>query len=248
MSKIILEKKGEIALMRLSNGVTNPISPQLVDDLLEALEMVKEKYRGLVLAGGTKFFSIGLDLPKLLKLTRDEMRAYWEKFLEAVLGLFTLPVPTACAIAGHAPAGGTILAICCDYRFAAGGRKMLGLNEIQLGLPVPQLADAILRQVVGDRAATEIIFTGKLIEPDRALKLGLVDEVHPLEEVEDQAVKKITEMAALPQPAMKIIKANRVENVRRQYEKNKKLDIQRFLDCWFSQPVQDLLAKTAEKF
>jgi len=248
MSNITIEKKEMVAVLRLSNGVTNPISPDLVVDLLGAIRQVKEECQGLVLAGGTKFFSIGLDLPILLKLKRDDMTMFWERFIQAVLDLFTLPLPTACVIAGHAPAGGTVLALTCDYRFAAEGRKLIGLNEVQLGLPVPLIIDLILRQVVGDRAATNMLFTGELMGPDKALEIGLVDEIHPLEAVEGAAVKKIAELAALPQQAMKAIKANRVEDVRVRYERQKEFDIQRFLDCWFSQPVQDLLTKTAEKF
>ncbi|MBW2141336.1 MAG: enoyl-CoA hydratase/isomerase family protein [Deltaproteobacteria bacterium] len=162
--------------------------------------------------------------------------------------LFTFPLPTACAIAGHAPAGGTVLALACDYRFAASGRKLIGLNEVQLGLPVPQITDSIMRQIVGDREATELLYQGDLIEPARAQQIGLVDEIHPLEEVEDRAVEKIAKLAALPHPALTAIKANRVEAVRLTYEKNKEIKNQEFLDCWFSQPVQELLAKTAEKF
>ncbi|MBW2141335.1 MAG: hypothetical protein JRG97_09730 [Deltaproteobacteria bacterium] len=68
MPKVTLEQKETLAVLRLTNGVTNPISPELVEELLKAVRQVKEENLGLVLAGGTKFFSIGLDLPILLAL------------------------------------------------------------------------------------------------------------------------------------------------------------------------------------
>lgn len=63
MAQVIIEDHGDVALLRLDNGVTNAIGPTMLDDLLEALDEIKEGYRGLVLAGGPKFFSMGLDCP-----------------------------------------------------------------------------------------------------------------------------------------------------------------------------------------
>ncbi|MCD6298770.1 MAG: enoyl-CoA hydratase/isomerase family protein, partial [Deltaproteobacteria bacterium] len=165
-----------------------------------------------------------------------------------VFDILILPIPTACAITGHAIAGGTILALSCDYRFSAPGRKLMGLNEVKIGVPVPYLPDLMLRQVAGDRAATEMLYSGEYIDPDKAKKIGLLDEVLPQEDVENRAIEKITELASLPGPAFAAIKANRVEAVRMAYEKNYKAKHELFLDCWFSQPTQELLGKAAESF
>ena len=61
MSKVKIESHADVAILRLSNGVTNAISPELVDDLADALDQAKEEFKGLILAGGSKFFSIGFD-------------------------------------------------------------------------------------------------------------------------------------------------------------------------------------------
>jgi len=71
MPKIMIESHEEIAILRLSNGVTNAISPDLIDDLSEKLITVEKDFRGVILAGGEKFFCIGLDLPALLMLDID---------------------------------------------------------------------------------------------------------------------------------------------------------------------------------
>jgi len=234
--------------MRLNNEVTNALSPEIVDDLSSALTQVKSEFQGIILAGGAKFFCIGFDLPRLLKLDRTGMTRFFHEFNQVAFNLFTLPLPTACAIAGHAIAGGNILALTCDYRFAASGNKLIGLNEIKLGVPVPYLADLILRQIVGDRAAKEILYHGKFIALSEAEKIGLVDEIVPQEELEDHAVKKISELAALPRAAFSTIKANRIDVIRLTYEKYYKSKNENFLDCWFSKPVQALLTDAAKKF
>ncbi|MBW2516768.1 MAG: enoyl-CoA hydratase/isomerase family protein, partial [Deltaproteobacteria bacterium] len=139
MPRVNLEAHEDIALLQLNSGVTNAISPELVDDLGKALIGIKDQFKGMVLAGGDKFFCIGLDLPGLLQLGRAEMMDFYVTLNRAVLDLYTLPIPTASAIGGHATAGGAILALSTDFRLIAAGRKFIGLNEVKLGVPVPAL-------------------------------------------------------------------------------------------------------------
>lgn len=245
---VLIEDQGNVAILRLNNGVTNAISPLLVNDLSEALKNIRSKYRAVVLAGGVKFFSIGLDLPSLLKLDRTGMSDFWYKFNEVSLELYTLPLPTACTIAGHAVAGGNVLALTCDYRVAASGKTKIGLNEVILGIPVPYLANLILRQIVGDRAATEMLYHGEFLPVSDAKRIGLIDVVSSQGKEEEQAVGIIAPLAALSQPAFAAIKATRVEPVQRAYKENNKSNNETFLDCWFSEPVQVLLEKASEKF
>ena len=248
MKTVVLEECGDIAMLRLNNNVTNAISPQLVADVLDALATVESSYRGLVLAGGPKFFSIGLNLPELLLLDRKAMDVFWDRFDEVVLKLLTLPLPTAAAIAGHATAGGTILALACDYRFIAEGRNLMGLNEIRIGLPVPYLADLMLRATVSERVATRIVYGGDLIEPSQAHEDGLVDDVFTAAEVEDLTIKKVENMTAKLQPAFSIIKNNRIAAIRRNFEMRRAVKKDEMLACWFRREVQELLSEAARKF
>ncbi|MGD9227494.1 MAG: enoyl-CoA hydratase/isomerase family protein [Desulfobacterales bacterium] len=248
MCKVILEAHQAVAALRLNNGVTNAISPGLLDDLSDEVKRIQSEFKGMVLAGGEKFFCIGLDLPGLLPLSRSEMVAFYSKFMQVALDLYTLPMPTACALNGHATAGGTIFALCSDFRFASSGRKFIGLNEVKIGVPVPYLADLILRQVVGDRCATEMMFKGEFVEPDKAQEIGLVDAVFSPEDLEEKAVAKIAELAALPPNGLTLIKKNRIEAVRSQYEDMRDTEANLFLDCWFNPSVRELLKAAAKKF
>jgi enoyl-CoA hydratase/carnithine racemase len=248
MKKVILEAHGAVAVLQLNNGVTNAISPELIDDLTDGVKRIKSEFMGMVLAGGDKFFCIGLDLPGLLHLGRSEMVEFYFKFTQVVLDLYTLPMPTACALDGHATAGGAILALSSDFRFASSGRKFIGLNEVKIGLPVPYLTDLILRQVVGDRCATEMMFKGEFVEPEKAQKIGLVDAVFSPEDLEEKSVAKIAELVALPPQGLTVIKNNRVGVVRSQYEEVRSTEADLFLDCWFNPAVQEQLREAAKKF
>jgi len=237
-----------VAILRLTNGVINAISPELVEELSLALQEVRGRFRGMVLAGGNKFFSMGLDLPTLLKLSRKDMAAFWVGFEDAVLSLYTLPIPTAAAIAGHAPAAGTILALACDFRLIASGKKLMGLNEIKIGLPVPFLADLMLRQVVGDRAATEIEYTGELLMPEKSQALVLVDGIFPEEEVEARTIAKISEIVEGPPFGFPLTKQHRTRDIRAQFLAGRESINQAFMDCWFMPSTQALLKEAATKF
>lgn len=248
METVLLEYRKDIAILRLNNGVTNAISPQLVDDLSAALSECRDLCKGLILTGGTKFFSIGFDLPALLPLDRNTFADFYHRFNQTVLDLFSLPVPTVCAISGHAIAGGTILALTCDYRFSALEKKLLGLNEIKLGVPVPHLADLMLRLIVAERAATEIVYRGEFLTAADSRQIGLVDEICSPDTLEARALEKVLELAALTAAAFSQIKNSRVAATRQIFEKNHPEKMNAFLDCWFNPAVRGLLMEAAKKF
>ena len=248
MNTVTVESHGKVALLRLTNGVTNAIGPALVADFSTALSLIATDFKGCVLAGGTKFFSIGLDLPALVQLNHQEMSHFWDAFDQAVLNLYCLPLPTAAAIAGHATAGGTILALSADYRFIAAGRKLMGLNEINIGVPVPFLAALMLRQIVGDRTARDLQYKGDLIHPETAMSLGMVDDIGPEYTIESLALEAFGALADKPQNAFGLIKRNRTETLARQFESRRSEKKEEMLACWFEPAVQELLKKAVEKF
>jgi len=248
MSQAEIEKFGKVALLRMQNSVTNAIGPDLLADMSHCIEEIRKHFKGMVLAGGKKFFSIGLDLPLLVNFDHQKMGDFWEAFNQVILQLYTLPFPTACALGGHATAGGAILALTGDFRIAAEGRTLFGFNEVNIGVPVPYLADLILRQLVGDRIATRMLFFGQFMESGPARQAGIVDEVAPRDMVESLAIEKIDKLAAMPQPAFGMIKQNRIGAVHTAFLNNRDAKKEAFLICWFQEAVQTLLKQAAEKF
>src|SRR5882757_9439535 len=142
----------------------------------------------MVLSGAPGRFSGGLDLPELLQLGPSELRAMWTGLFGLIRAIATSPVPVVVALTGHSPAGGTILALFADYRIMAAGAYKVGLNEVQVGLPVPEVLLRGLAHLVGSRQAERLAVGGILLGPEEALRLGLVDEVAPLDEVVPRAV------------------------------------------------------------
>ena len=248
MATVIAEIQKGIAVLTLNNGITNSISPDLVRDLSEILDEIKNKVKGIVLCGGAKFFSIGLDLPSLLKCDRAQMSDFWYKFNRLILELYTVSLPTVCALSGHAVAGGNILALTCDYRFACIDTKKIGLNEIKLGVPVPYLADMLLRQIISERSATDMLYSGDFMSFSEAEKIGLIDEIHSTETVIRKAAEKAAELSEFQIHAFSAIKSYRTEEIRSRYEKNCKTKNEIFLDCWFSEPTQKILKEASQKF
>lgn len=248
MDNVLVKEHGEVALVKLNNGVTNALTHKLVTELATALEFVRSRFKGLVLAGSEKFFSMGFDLPSLLEAGEEEMTRFFLDINQLWLELYTMPLPTVAAVRAHAVAGGTIMAMMCDWRIAAEGRTLFGLNEIKLGVPVPYISDLVLRQLTGERAADRIVFEGEFLDSAQALAIGLVDRLAGKGEVEEAALQKAAELMELPAPAYREIKAMRVERIAALYKKNHKQRNAKFLELWFRKDTQLILAKAAEKF
>lgn len=243
-----LSYQGEIALLRLSSGATNAIGQTMLGDLEEALGQVRDRARGLVLAGGPKFFSMGMDLPALIGLDREGMTAFVEQFVKVIYDLFTLPLPTAAAIEGHAPAGGTILALACDYRFLTSQRRVMGLNESRLGITVPLLVSLILERRVGPAAAARLMLEGALIAPEEALAIGLADEILPPDQVLDRALVRLGELVMGGHEALAMIKQGLTRRVTDVFDPLREESVRLFVDSWFNPAARPLLKQAAAKF
>ncbi len=251
MKMIETDYCGKVAIIKLNRGVINSLNLKLIKELAKILkkEKANSAVNSLVLTSSNeKFFSIGFDIPYLIKLKKKDFRVFYRAFNRLSLELYTYPKPVIAAITGHATAGGCILAICCDYRLIAEGRKLMSLNEVELGVPVPYAADRILRELVGFRNAREIMGTGEFYESEQLLQMGVVDEVLPLKQVLKKSIEKAKMLGSLPQQAFTIIKNNRTETVRAQAEKYQKKEEGIFIDCWYSKEAQKRLRKAMEKF
>jgi enoyl-CoA hydratase/carnithine racemase len=250
-SPVLYEIRNNVGVAKLNHGPTNAINLDLVGHLTDILGEVRadQQIRGLVLTSSNdKFFSIGFNIPELIELPLDDLKNFYSSFNQFCIDLFTLPKPTIAAITGHAIAGGCILTLCCDYRFIAQGRKLMGLNEIKLGLPVPYVADCILRNLVGIRHAREIMEGGDFHLPEASSQMGLVDQVLPLEGVITEAGEQVETIGSHPEDAFAAIKRNRVEKIEKQILDKLEEKERIFIQCWFSEIGQKLLRDAISKF
>lgn len=251
MRMLTVDCRDNVVIVRLNRGVTNPMNIELVNELAKAFQRVKRDIdvHGLVLSSSNeKFFSIGFDIPQLFELDREDFTSFYQAFNDMCLDLYTLPKPTVAAITGHAIAGGCIVALCCDYRFVAEGRKLMGLNEIKLGVSVPYLADCVLRSMVGVRIARDIVDTGEFYRAEQSFQMGMVDGVVPLERVLSESIEKSKSLGALPQRAFELIKRNRVESVKEQFLQRRREKERLFIDRWYSDETRERLREAIKKF
>jgi enoyl-CoA hydratase/carnithine racemase len=173
---------------------------------------------------------------------------FYQAFNHLSIELFALPIPTVAAITGHAVAGGCILAICCDHRFIAEGHKLMGLNEIKLGVPVPYPAHCILHQLVGDTDARDLMYLGEFLEPESALKASLVDRVLPIDEVRTQAIEFAATLGGLSHSAFRVIKQNRTQPVVTRIHEQLAEKESIFVEHWYSDDTRRNLRAAIKKY
>lgn len=251
MTHIEVNQQEGVGLLTFNRGVTNALNLELITELGDKVRALKDdrSVKALVVrSANDKFFMIGWDIPELLSLSREDFAHFFKTFCQVSIDLYTIPKPTVAAITGHATAGGCIVALCCDYRYIAEGRKLMGLNEVKLGVPIPYPADCILRSLATDRAAREIVEMGEFHGPEQMERFGLVDGVVPLEEVLPRAIERAATLGALPAHSLRLIKQDRVERVVAQI--NARLDEKHeaFLECWYSDDAQARIREAATKF
>lgn len=248
---IELNYENSIAFLKLNRGVTNALNLEMVHELAEILEKVKAtpEARALVLSSANeKFFSIGFDIPQLYDLPQDDFHEFFRVFNQTCMALYTMPMPTVAGITGHAIAGGCILALCCDYRVIGEGRKLMGLNEIKLGVPVPYLAECILQSLIGARDARDVVETGEFYPAEILLKKGLVDYAAPQEEVMKITKDKAGLLSQMSPDAYRRIKENRTELVESRIRAKWEEKQQEFVELWYSEEVRKRLQEAMEKF
>jgi enoyl-CoA hydratase/carnithine racemase len=197
-----ITKHVEVHELRLARPPVNALDPALIRALTAAIESAPAAgARALVLSGATGMFSAGLDVPALLALDRTGIRRFWDDFFSVMRAIARSSIPIASAITGHCPAGGAVLAIFSDYRVMAEGNFTIGLNEVQVGLPVPAVIAGALERLVGTRQAEQMLVSGALIGPAEALSHGLVDRVVPIDRVVPAALEWAHHIASLPREA-----------------------------------------------
>jgi enoyl-CoA hydratase/carnithine racemase len=138
--------------------------------------------------------------------------------------------------------------MCCDYRFIAKGHKLMGLNEVKLGLPVPYLPDRLLHAIAGVCKAREIMESGKLYPSSEALEMGIVDKILPIENVVEAAIEHADTLGSLPKVGYKMIKQNRVEVIEEQVMARQDKKEASFIESWYSDEARRCLKEAMKKF
>lgn len=241
-------KDADVHEIRLARPPVNALDPPLIRALSAQIgAAADEGARAIVVAGAPGMFSAGLDVPALLVLDRAGIRAFWDDFFGVMRTIALSPVPIAFAITGHSPAGGAVLAIFGDYRVMAEGEYRIGLNEVQVGLPVPPVIATAYARLVGPRRAEQLLVTGSLLTPADALAAGLVDRVVAPERVVPVAHEWARTIAALPAHACAETRRTARAALAEAFGAVDAALFERMTDVWFGAETQAAMRALVER-
>lgn len=232
--------------LKLARPPVNALDPRLVAALRDAIAAAPAHgARAIVLSGQPGMFSAGLDVPHLLTLDRAGMIAFWGEFFGLVRAIARSPIPIVAAITGHSPAGGAVLAIFCDYRVMARGAYRIGLNEVQVGLTVPEPIQVGLRRLVGAYRAERLMVAGAMVDAAEAERIGFVDELAEPAEVVARALAWCRQHLALPHEALSSTRRLARADLHAALEH---ADVgEDFADAWFADEAQSTLKALVAK-
>ena len=236
---ISVVEHGRVRELSLARRPVNALNPELVAALRSHLcEARRDGCGAIVLSGRPGCFSAGLDVPELLRLDRTQLRAMWQEFFALLADVATSEIPIGAALTGHSPAGGAVIAICSDYRVLAEGDFLIGLNEVEVGLPLPEVLHRVLGHVVGARTAERLAVTGALLKPPEALRCGLVDEVVPMAEVVPRTLAWLNRVVATAPAAVAFTRRQARQPLFDAFATVDGALVERMLDAWFSSETQ----------
>jgi Delta3-Delta2-enoyl-CoA isomerase len=178
MAHIGFERDGGCGVIRIDDGKANAMDAAFFAELDRAMDEAEASgCRGLVFAGRPGFFSGGLNVKTLPTLDPGQLKELHHSFAHTMARAALLPVPTAAACAGHAVAGGFILALACDLRLVEEGPFRLQMNEVLIGIALPSWVLAITQPVIPPQRHAEVLLHGKAYSPKEAVCAGLFDEL-----------------------------------------------------------------------
>ena len=224
---VLVERDGAIATVTVDRPeAMNALDRPTLEELCERLqELARHAEVGVVVltGSGEKAFVAGADIKYMSGLTVEEATAWGELGHRVTQLLETMRQPTIAAIHGFALGGGCELALACDLRYASSGAK-LGQPEINLGIIPGWGGTQRLARACGIGVAKELIFTGRLVDADEALRIGLVNAVHdPVREkarevAELLATKSPVALAAAKRSTNHVLQGRHAENLQREAE------------------------------
>lgn len=212
LTHLRLERPSDgVALLVLDNpDQRNAMSGPMTESWVAAIDELADDptVRAVVVTGEGTAFCSGGDTAWLAgepEATVDDLRTRMLPFYRAWLSIRRLEVPTIAALNGAAIGAGLCMALACDLRFAASGAK-LGVPFVKLGLHPGMAGTALLPDVVGSAAARDLFLTGRIVEADEALRLGLVSRVIAPETFLEESLAAAAEIAATAPIASRLTK------------------------------------------
>ena len=206
-----------VAIITLNNGKVNALSVELLNELQQAATALSldASIRAVVITGNGRAFAAGADITQFAQgapdgefglSSRERITQIGEAFLGALNAVAALPCPSIAAVSGVALGGGCELALACDFRLASTSARF-GQPEILLGIIPGGGGTQRLSRLVGSSVAKELIFSGRMILADEALRIALVNRIVEPDQVLAEAKVWAQTLAAGPQHALRLAKS-----------------------------------------
>ncbi len=207
MEFVRLEVAGGIGTIRLDRPPMNALNAQVQDELRAAAAEASDRddVRAVVVYGGPKVFAAGADIKQMATMTYADMVTRAGALQDSFTAVARIPKPVVAAITGYALGGGCELALTADFR-VCGDNAKIGQPEILLGIIPGAGGTQRLPRLVGPARAKDIIFTGRFVEADEALAIGLVDRVVAPDDVYAAAVEMASRFTTGPAFALRAAK------------------------------------------
>lgn len=185
-----------VAVVRLENGKVNALSTALLRQLEDAARSLTDDPPGaVVVTGGDRVFAAGADISEFGG--PEEAERIGGLFLRALNAVADIPRATIAAVSGVALGGGCELALACDFRIAS-TRAKFGQPEILLGIIPGGGGTQRLPRLIGPARAKDLIFSGRTVDADEALRIGLADEIVEPDALFDRAIERAAALARGP--------------------------------------------------
>ncbi len=204
-------RRGGVALVRLDRPKMNALSTLVLDQLaVVAGELLEDPPGAVVVWGGDRIFAAGADIADFTTdegelVGPEQARSISDRFRAALDAVAAIPRLTIAALGGHALGGGCELALACDLRVCADTAR-LGQPEILLGIIPGGGGTQRLARLIGPARTKDLVLTGRHVDADEALRIGLVDLVVPRSEVLGAALALAATAAAGPHVAQSLAK------------------------------------------
>ena len=239
--KVTVEER--VSHVYLDRGKSNAINQQMLEELRQGITEAQQDpaIEGLILHGKEGFFSAGLDLIALYEYNEEEVRRFWHTFIDFARTFVAFDKPSVAAISGHSPAGGCVLAICCDYRVMVEGDYVIGLNEVPVGIVVPNSIFHLYSFWLGQANAYRYLLEGKLLKPQDAFKVGLVDEVVDARSIRTAAERQLRKYTQYERNTWRRSKLNMRQALIAQLETSQDETIAAVLKQWWSPATRSIL-------
>jgi len=211
-----MKTEGRVLIISLNRPPTNPLSREFGQELYSAFNeagQMDEVSVVVITSALEKAFIAGADIKEMVAMNPGELDDFSKLLQDANNLLSSMRKVVIAAISGHALGGGCELAMACDYRFMAAGKALIGLPEVTLGIIPGAGGTQRLPRLVGLSKALDILLCGKVMGPEEALAIGLVNRVIETENFMAEVMEFANKLASGAGKAMGSIKASVYEGI-----------------------------------